>query len=285
MSYADLHTHTTHSDGTDSVETVVETARERGFDAVAITDHDTLHEELDFRSEEWDGIELISAAEVGARIDGTDIEILGYFLKTSCPHLLELTDRIEELREERMKEMVEKVDEMIDPELAMEDVRANADGTLARPHLAKALKQKGVVDTVSEAFDEFIGDEQPGFVATKKLSAEEVIQRIHENGGVASLAHPGRDLENDPDETVAKLADLGLDAIEVPYSYDRLEGEHNIEMYFKEDRAKELAEENDLLISGGSDSHGTESEKDYIGNVKLEMEKVEKLRERSRDYR
>ncbi|MFB6207745.1 MAG: PHP domain-containing protein, partial [Candidatus Nanohaloarchaea archaeon] len=282
MKDADLHTHSTASDGTDSVYTVVETARERDIDCVAITDHDTLHEELDFRVEQRGDVELINGAEIKAEIDGTKIEILSYFLDTSDPGLKELTERIEELRVERMQEMVERVNQVIEPELTMDDVEKEADGTLARPHLAKALKRKGLVDTVSEAFEKFIGNNCEGYVPTKKLPAEEVIERVHENGGVTSLAHPGRDLKGDEDEKVGKLADMGLDAIEVPYSYDRLESEHSIPIHFKEARARELAEKHDLLVSGGSDSHGTESQKDYIGNVRLDYEKVEKLKQKAR---
>ncbi|MFB6192793.1 MAG: PHP domain-containing protein [Candidatus Nanohaloarchaea archaeon] len=282
MKYADLHTHSTHSDGTDSIEEVVEVARERGFNAVAVTDHDTLHEGLDFRVKDFDGVELVNAAEIKAEIDGTKIEILSYFLDTSDENLLALTDRIEELRVERMQEMVDKVNDMVEPRVSIEDVEEEAEGPLGRPHLAKVLEKKDVVESVSKAFDRFIGDDCEGYVATKKLSAEEVINTVRENGGVTSLAHPGRDLGEDAEEKVEKLSELGLDAIEVPYSYDRLENEHGIEMYFKEGKAREIAEKFDLLVSGGSDSHGTGSEKDYIGNVKLEYEKVEKLKERAR---
>ncbi|MFB6204072.1 MAG: PHP domain-containing protein [Candidatus Nanohaloarchaea archaeon] len=282
MKEADLHTHSTASDGTDSVDTVVETARERDIDCVAITDHDTLHEELEFRVEKRNGVELINGAEIKAEIDEMKIEILGYFLDPSDPGLKQLTEKIRDLRVERMQEMVERVNEVIEPELVMEDVREHTEGALGRPHLGMALRDKDVVDTVSEAFEEYIGDGQHGYVATKKLPAEEVIQQIHENGGVASLAHPGRDLYEKEDEKVGKLAGMGLDAIEVPYSYERLEKDHSIDMHFRETRAEELADSYGLLVSGGSDSHGTESGKDYIGNVRLDYGKVEKLKERAR---
>lgn len=283
MKKADLHMHSTASDGTDSVEKVTEVAKERGIDCIAITDHDTLHKENSQRVKEINGVELINAAEIKCEIDGTKIEILSYFLDTSDEELQALIDRIDELRKERMEEMVEKVDSMIDEELSLGDVEEQAEGALARPHLARALLEKNVVGSVSEAFEKYIGDDCKGYVPTKKLEAKDVIEKVQENGGATSLAHPGRNLEvEEADEKVEKLSELGLDGIEVFYSYDALDRDHSITINFREDRADELAERHDLIKTGGSDSHGTESEKDYIGNVELDYSQVEKLKGKAR---
>ena len=114
------------------------------------------------------------------------------------------------------------------------------------------------------------------------MDAKDVIETVHENGGVTSLAHPGRSLTaEEANEKVEKLAELGLDGIETFYSYKALDRNHSIKIHFREEKSRELAEKHDLIKTGGSDSHGTESEKDYIGEVELDYSQVEKLKEAS----
>ncbi|MFB6204004.1 MAG: PHP domain-containing protein [Candidatus Nanohaloarchaea archaeon] len=283
MKHADLHTHSTHSDGTDTVEKVVETARERGIDCVAVTDHDTLHRENDERVKEAGDVELINAAEIKCEIEGEKIEILSYFLETSDPELQDLVEKIDRLRRDRMEEMVRKLNDEIESEVLIGDVEEKAEGPLARPHLARVLVDKGEAGSVSEAFEKYIAEDRPAYVPTKKLKAGEVIETVHENGGATSLAHPGRSLTREnADRLVGKLAETGLDGIEVRYSYGALDRDHEIEINFREEKAGELADGHDLIRTGGSDSHGTESEKDYVGNVELPYSQVEKMKERAR---
>lgn len=277
----DLHLHTTASDGTNSVEETIEVAKERKLRCIAITDHDVIHPELDFRSKKINGLEVINGSEIKSEVRGHKIEILGYFLNSSDPKLQKLTDRIKELRVERMREMVSKVNTRIGgEEIGMEDVRKVASGSLVRPHLAKVLVNKNIVKNISEAFEKFIGEERPCYVSSKKLKPERIIKRVHRNGGITSIAHPGRDLPKDEgEEIISDLADMGLDAVEVEYPY-KLIGEANSKsMSFGREKAERIAEKLGLLKTGGSDSHGTGSDKDFLGEIKLPYKHVKQMKE------
>lgn len=276
---ADLHLHTTGSDGTDSIEQTVGLARKRNIDCIAITDHDVIHQQLDFRVKREKGVVVINASEIKADIEGTKIEILSYFLDTSDQKLLELTEKIEQFRIDRMKEMVRKVNQAVEPRITFKDVREKANDTIARPHLARVLLDKKIVDTVSQAFNQYIAEHKPCYVNTKKLKAENVIETVHRNGGVTSLAHPGWDLpEKKAEELTKKLVDYGLDAVEVDYPYDLIEQVNSIRVNFKRKKARELREKFDLLKTGGSDSHGSKSDKDFLGEIRLSYENVKKLK-------
>lgn len=279
---ADLHLHTTGSDGTDSVEETIKLAKERGLNVIAITDHDKVHQELEFRAKTINEIEVINASEIKADIEGVKIEILSYFLDTSDQNLIDLTEKIEQYRIDRMKGMVDRVNQAVEPEITFEDVREKASQTIARPHLARVLVDKEVVDTISQAFNEYIAEYKPCYVETKKLTAKEVIEAVHQNGGVTSLAHPGRDLPEDKrEELVKKMVDLGLDAVEVKYPYDLIEQANSITVNFKHEKSELLRSKFDLLKTGGSDSHGSQSGKDFLGEINLDYKHVKKLKELS----
>jgi predicted metal-dependent phosphoesterase TrpH len=288
MKKADLHLHTVASDGTDTVEQRLEQADEQGLDGIAITDHDTIGtelEELDRRSMVADnGVELITGAEINCEVDDTNVEILGYFLDPNNEELHRMFDRLEDFRQARMEEMLFRLNGDLNVEIDYSDVSKYADGPVGRPHLANALHEEGVVDSPGEAFNLYIGDDCPYYVETEKLGAREVISRIHASGGVSSLAHPGRDLtKENADEVIEQLVDLGLDAIEVPYTYQhKMDQGYNIN--FGVAHARELAEDYDLLMTGGSDCHGSNSDKYNIGNVVLGYDNVEELRELAEEY-
>lgn len=275
--------HTTASDGSDSVDDRVRQAAEQDIDCIAVTDHDTMNDELTDRVEVREGVEVITGAEIKAGLDGHKVEILGFFLDPSDDRLQEVFGTIARYRRERMEEMVERVNGMIDGSIAYEDVAAHADGTIARPHIAQVLVDRGVVDSVGAAFDEYIGEDCDGYVETEKIDAADVIEVVHDNGGAASLAHPGRSLDPErADEQVGELVRAGLDAIEVPYTYDQLgEGRYS----FGAARAMELATDHGLLMTGGSDCHGSDSGKFFLGDVRLPYRHVEALKERREAYR
>lgn len=280
--FADLHMHTVASDGTDTVDERVEQALEKDLDCIAITDHDTVPGDVPMRYEDRKGVEVITGTELKAGLDGTKIEVLGYFLDPSDERLAEVFDTIERFRRQRMKTMIDRVKTMIDDDITFSDIDARADAMVGRPHLARELVDREEALSIGDAFDQFIGESCYGYVETEKIDAAEVIDVIHENGGVASLAHPGRSL--DPEkayEQLEKLVDVGIDAIEVPYTYDRLkEGRYA----FGAEQARHLAEEYGLLVTGGSDCHGRESDKFYLGDVRLPYRHVEALKERRQRY-
>ena len=142
------------------------------------------------------------------------------------------------------------------------------------------LVQREIAKDMNDAFKNYIGEEAPTnyYIEAKKLGAEEVIDTIHQSGGAISLAHPGRDLKlSEADKILNILESAGLDAIEVPYTYQhkRQEG-YGINFGIKESYI--LAKQHDLLITGGSDCHGKKSDKYNIGKINLESKHVEAIR-------
>jgi hypothetical protein len=280
---ADLHMHTDASDGTDSIKERVEQAKEFGLDTIAITDHDTINPGLRERSEKRDGIEVITGAEIKCELEGTAIEILGYFIDPNDPVLDELFEDLRNKRTERLRQMTKRVGkgEDLDPDSIWSDIQTYSEGTVGRPHLGKALVERGIADDMNDAFSSYIGENAPTnyYIETDKLDAEKVIETVHQNGGATSLAHPGRDLElSEAGRILDKLESAGLDAIEVPYTYQhkRQDG-YGIDFGIKE--AYELAKQHDFLITGGSDCHGQNSNKYNIGKIRLESEYLDAIRE------
>ena len=283
--YADLHMHTPVSDGTDTLKERIQQAKKHDLDAIAITDHDSINPGLNERAVERDGIEVITGAEIKAEINGTRIEILSLFLDPEDEKLQQLIEKNKRFRLERMREMVEKLNDLFDADLSFESVKQRSNGNPGRPHLAEELVEKGVARDQDQAFNEFIGRDCLAYIPLSKVSAEEVIKTVHSNGGVTSLAHPGRDLKRDEaSEIIGKLSEMGLDALEVEYTY-RHKIQDGYEVNFTEVFASRLAEDNDLLVTGGSDCHGEDTNKHNIGKIKLPYSRVEQLKSRSEKYR
>lgn len=277
--------HTKASDGTNTIRERVEQAKNQGLQVIAITDHDVLNGKLGIRSFKRGGIEVITGAEIKCQINGVGIEILGYFLDPREDELQELLMQNNRFRKQRMKKMAAKVNELAGSDISFEKVVSRADGNPGRPHLAAEMVENNVVENEAEAFNDLIGEDCPAYVPTEKLRAEKVIQAVHDNGGAAVLAHPGRDLEKDSaDKIVRKLQKLGLDGLEVEYTY-RHKLQQGYDIDFTEVYASELAEKYDLISTGGSDCHGEDTSKFNIGKVKLSVGQVEKLRKCSEKYR
>lgn len=277
----DLHMHTKASDGTDTLEERIKDAKDKGLKAIAITDHDKINEGLESRSfTAENGVEVITGAEIKCQVEGLKIELLCYFLDPERKELQGLLEELSDRREERMEKFVENLNDSHDLGLELEDVLDRAEGNVGRPHLAEALIDKGFVNSEKEAFERFIGSEHDEYVPVEKVAAEKVINTIHGNGGVTSLAHPGRVLtEENADETVEKLVEKSLDGIEVEYSYEQKKGLGSYTINFGVKKASRLAEKFDLIKTGGSDCHGSDSDKYFLGEVTAPYSRVRKLRE------
>ena len=277
---ADLHVHTTASDGTSSVDERVAQAAERGLDAVAITDHDAISDALAGRVTERDGVEVITGVEVRADFDGTKIEILGYYVSPDSDRLREVLARARRFRHERNEAMIENLNDAAGLDLDYEQLRAAARGSLGRPHVAGELVDAGLVDSIDAAFDEYLGTDGPAYVPMERQDYAAVIDAIHDAGGVASLAHPGRIRSDSVREMVADLAADGLDAIEVAYPYGGAGGparRNDVGV----DAARQLARDHDLLATGGSDCHGPDSGKYRLGKVRITAEQLAAIRDRA----
>ncbi|MFB6182611.1 MAG: hypothetical protein ABEI78_00960 [Candidatus Nanohaloarchaea archaeon] len=132
----------------------------------------------------------------------------------------------------------------------------------------------------------YLSKEKETYVPSPKIPVKKAINKIQENGGATSLAHPGRSLtKNQAQQIIPELKQKGLDAIEVKYTYQQKKNISSININFKEKYADKLAEKHNLLKTGGSDCHGSGTDKYLIGQTKIDNEKVEKIREKSRKHR
>lgn len=283
----DLHIHTVASDGTDTVQQRIRQAEEHGLNAIAITDHDNISEELDERKFTAENdIEVITGAEIKCEIDGIKIEILGYFVDPKSSAINQLFDTLSEKRISRMKEMVRKLNGELEENIQIENVLSKEETIPGRPHLAQVLVENNIAEDMEQAFNELIGSDSDAYVEVEKIPAHDAIKAVHESGGVAVLAHPGRSLKKEEAvEKIGKLVKDDLDGIEVEYSYRQKIQLPSYKVFFTEVYANKIAEMYDLIPTGGSDCHGSESDKFNIGKVKLDYNVLKRLEALTEEYR
>ncbi|TKX61654.1 PHP domain-containing protein [Halorubrum sp. ASP1] len=275
---ADLHIHTKASDGTNTVDERIEQAKDRGLDAIAITDHDAISESLTERVTHRDGVKLISGVEIRADVFDTKVEILGYFVDPTEETLRGTLAQARQFRRDRNETMVKNLAETTGLDLSYDEMRERADGNLGRPQMAERLVDDGVVDSIGEAFEKYLGTDGDAYAPMKRLPAPRVIDAIQAASGIASLAHPGRIRSDRVPEMVMELVESGLDAIEVCYPYDASGGPDAYADVGIEDAAA-LKTEYDLLETGGSDCHGPDSGKFRIGDVRVTDDVLSELRQ------
>lgn len=265
--FADLHLHSYFSDGTYSPEEVVAHGARFGFAALALTDHDSVEGCARMTAAcEAAGIEFISGAELTAEQAGNELHLLGYFLDTHNAKLLAEIAKFQTVRQNRIREMVARLNELNIP-LSADAVFALANcRSPGRPHVARALVNAKLCSSVDEAFERFLKKNRPAWVPKMKMSALDAIELIHQAGGLAVMAHPGL---NRTDEVIPELVEAGLDGIECFHT------KHTPTMAA---RYLALAAKFQLLVTGGSDCHGLSKGKPLIGTVKLSYEHVEKLK-------
>ena len=269
MSFADLHLHTHFSDGTFSPEEVVARGQRVGFTALALTDHDTVEgcSRMAIACAEAN-IEFITGAELTAEHAGNEIHILGYFLDQHNQRLLTELARFQSVRQNRIREMVARLNELAIP-LQAEEVFALANcQSPGRPHVARALVQAGHCASHDEAFERFLKKNRPAWVPKAKMSALDAVELIHQAGGLAVMAHPGL---NRTDEIIPDLVAAGLDGIECFHTKHSTSASERYLM---------IADKHKLLVTGGSDCHGKSKGKPLIGTIKLPYTHVDKLKQR-----
>ena len=264
----DLHLHTRFSDGTETPQRVVELAREAGLSAISITDHDNT-EALAVAAPvaAQYGMELIPGIEMSAATDGREVHILGYFIDPSHAefrrHLAEQQAR----RVQRVHEMVVQLGRIGVTLTAQEVFALAGEGTVGRPHVARALVNRSYVASTTEAFDRYLGDGKPGFVPGSTMLPSRIIQLIRAAGGVPVLAHP---IYLKSDAFIAQFAREGLAGLEVYHS------SHTPDVI---NRYERMADELKLLRTGGSDFHGDAKEGLPVGAVKAPYALVEALKQ------
>jgi len=268
--YADLHTHTFHSDGTRSPREVIDVARTHAVTILAISDHDNLaayYEAKPYADEV--GVTLVPAIELSCGFEGIDVHVLAYAFE---PHDERIAQRLQSFRESRHRRgyaMVEKLRALgfdIRPERVDE---LAAGGAMGRPHVARALVEKRYVASVSEAFDKYLGTGKPAYVEKERFRITEAVALIRDAGGVTSIAHPT--LYPDHEQLVPRLLDEGVDAIEVMHpDVDALNRE----------RYTNLARFRGKFTTGGSDDHGAVKKTETLGTIRVPESMIGPILER-----
>jgi predicted metal-dependent phosphoesterase TrpH len=268
--FADLHLHTYFSDGTYSPEELVAQAVGQELHVLALTDHDTVEGCVPTATAcQAVGIEFIAGTELTAEQDGHEIHILGYAIDLQNPKFLKEIGRFQTVRQNRIREMVQRLNQINVP-LQAEEVFALANCRApGRPHVARALVQAGLVGSLDEAFERFLKKNRPAWVPKCKMSAADATELIHQSGGVAVMAHPGL---NRTDQVIPAMVDVGLDGIECFHT------KHSVAV---SEHYLQIAARFQLLVTGGSDCHGLSKGRPLIGSVKLPYEHVEKLKARA----
>ncbi|MEU3144443.1 MULTISPECIES: PHP domain-containing protein [unclassified Streptomyces] len=247
----DLHTHSTASDGTDSPAELVHAAAVAGLDVVALTDHDTTRGHAEALAALPAGLTLVTGAELSCRYDGISMHMLAYLFDPEEPALLAERELVRDDRVPRARGMVAKLNDLGVPVTWEQVARIAGDGSVGRPHIATALVELGVVETVNDAFtSQWLADGGRAHMAKHETDPFEALRLIKGAGGVAVFAHPaaskrGRTV---PESAIAELAEAGLDGIEV----DHMDHDPGTRA-----RLRGLAKELGLLVTGSSDYHGS----------------------------
>jgi len=274
---ADMHVHSTASDGSLAPEEVVRLAARSGLAAVGLTDHDAVDglRPAEQAAREA-GILLVPGVELSAYRtaeeggEERELHILGYFIEPGDSRLRRELDRMRRVRSERITRIADKLRELgipIDPEAL---VRRAAGGSIGRAHVAQELVRLGCCESVQEAFDRYLGTGGPAYVPKERLTPEQAIDLIHAAGGCAVLAHPG--LLPEGVDLTEELGGAGLDGVEVYYPG------HTPQM---EEALRDVAGRLKLVETGGSDFHGDSKPHIRVGQETVALSAVGELARRS----
>ncbi len=248
----DLHAHTVHSDGTMTPTELVEHAAEIGLIALAVTDHDTTTALGEARAAgQAVGVEVLNGCEVSCAIPSGIVHVLTYGFDETDEAFQALLVGVRESRNERNRRILAKLEALRVP-LTLDDVCAQAFGrVVARPHFAAAMVKRGYVDDVREAFRLYLHDQGPAYSVAEMPPPEDAIRAAAGAGGISVIAHP-RQLRLGSKgayrRLFRRLKDVGLCGIEVDHPSHKPEHRTMFQA---------LADELDLVASGGSDFHGT----------------------------
>ncbi len=267
----DLHIHSTASDGSLTPADIIDHAQKLKLAAIAITDHDSVDgskealqigipPSLRFLT----GVE-ISAAHPPFFPGSGSFHILGYAIRLDHGDLNQTLDKLQDARKNRNPEILKRLNKL-GFRISLEDVKKEAaEGQLGRPHIAYTMMKKGFVASIDEAFDRYLGAGKPAYVDKYRIECEQAVKIIRKAGGVAVLAHPALlNIENDQafEALLQKLKKIGLAGLEVYYPGH---SPREIRLYTA------LAQKYGLLMTGGTDFHGSITPKIKMGSGKGDL--------------
>jgi len=244
----DLHSHTNESDGSCSPEQLIAEAVRAGVDRLGITDHDTFAGYDRARgAAARAGVALVCGIELSTRLHDHSVHVLGYFPSSDgLGGFREWVLELQASRRERNQRLAVRLREL-GFDVSVEEAEARGRGMTGRPHFAQIMVEKGYVSNLRQAFDEYLDESAKGYVYRREPSFAEGVRHIRDAGGIASLAHPIR-VAGDVSAMMPELCAAGLTAIE---AYHSDHGPHETELYLG------LAKQYGLLVTGGSDFHGS----------------------------
>lgn len=268
-SRADLHTHSTFSDGVLSPTELIDLAYRLGVRIMALTDHDTIEglPEAFATAARYPDLTLIPGVEISTDIPGSEVHVVGHFIDWQDQ---EFQRRLQQMRQSRLgraRKMVDKLVALGKP-VSWDSVQSFAsEGAIGRPHIARALLEAGHVATVNEAFDLYLNRNGPAYVQRERLAPAKVVEMITAANGLPTLAHP-RELDG-LEELLSQLKTAGLIGMEVyyqDYSPEEVERLHAVADRFA------------LIPLGGSDYHGMGGPQEREpGDIPLPDEPVQRL--------
>jgi 3',5'-nucleoside bisphosphate phosphatase len=241
--YADLHIHTTISDGLHTPAEIVAMALKTGLHVIAITDHDAIEGVAPARAAACGStLQVIPGVEISASLEETECHVLGYFIDDGDASFAQQLARFRASRLDRLQAMLARLRDM-GMALSWERVcELGGEGSLGRPHVARAMVEAGYVDDARQAFERYLARGKPAYVPRYKVTPVEALHMIRDAGGLPVLAHPW-ELRSIVPELVAEGL-VGLEAYYAGYSA------------IATDCLCQLAREHGLLCTGGSDFHG-----------------------------
>ncbi len=263
---ADLHVHSTASDGTLSPTELVELALRNEVSVLAIADHDSvsgLGEAT--RACRGTRLKLVTAVELSAAVDGYDVHILAYHVDPHSPELLEELRALRVYREQRAEEIVNALQADSVPVTMDEVLELSNGGAVGRSHIARALVRGGHSATVAEAFQRYIGRGQRYYRAKRSSTPSEVIATVRGLGAVPVMAHPGITCA---DSLIPQMVACGLLGIEAYHA------DHSPEQRI---RYAQIADDLGLLTTGGTDYHGPAAHNPELGSVEVPEASVRTL--------
>jgi len=269
VSKVDLHIHSTASDGRYSPQEIVRRAVGLGLETIALTDHDSIDgiaPALE-AARELKQLQFIPGVELSTDVASGEVHVLGYFIDYQSEELTTALERFRGSREGRAQGMIAKLAEF-GINISWERVKEIAgDGAIGRPHIARAMLEKGYISSIKEAFDKYIARDGPAYVEREKVTPAEAVQLILRSNGVAVMAHPFTVPE--PEAMIAELKAVGMAGIEAYYN-----GYSGEEI----GRLIAMAKNNGLMVTGGTDYHGLDdSTETLMGGVDVPMEAVKGL--------
>lgn len=267
MPKADLHIHTTYSDGKATPGEVVREALDIGLAAIAITDHDAIGGiGPAMKAARGRDIEVVPGVELSSYLGERSVHVVGLYIDRKDGKLLEHLDFFRHQRLLRGKKIIKRLNEL-GVRITIEDVLSvSGNGSVGRPHIAETLFRLGAVGSFDEAFKRFLGRNGPAYVPKYKISPKDAAQIIHEAFGVAILAHPGVTIENESE--IREIMGMGMDGIEISHPMHRTEQYNQI---------RKLASREGWLMSGGSDYHGEGRGLALVGDCSVEAENLDKI--------